>query len=92
MKTGKFNGIHGGLLINSFVTCSFIYLNAIKGLAALTDIHGKTIIEKLGSIYSDANEKMDNRLRVGEALLQTVQRCGDVLGNYGKCIVCGVRK
>lgn len=63
---------------------SFIYLNAIKGLAALTDIHGKTIIEKLGSIYSDDNEKLDNRLRVGEALLQTVQRCGDALGKYGK--------
>ncbi|KAI8082954.1 uncharacterized protein BX664DRAFT_361234 [Halteromyces radiatus] len=61
---------------------SFIYLNAIKGLSALTDIHGKKIIEKLGNIYSDVSEKLDNRLRVGEALLQTVQRCGDTLGTY----------
>ncbi|KAI8335805.1 hypothetical protein BC941DRAFT_354970 [Chlamydoabsidia padenii] len=63
---------------------SFIYLNAIKGLAALTDVHGKTIIEKLGRIYSNDKEKLDNRLRVGEALLQTVQRCGDALGKYSK--------
>ncbi|SAL97650.1 hypothetical protein [Absidia glauca] len=66
---------------------SFIYLNAIKGLAALTDIHGKTIIEKLGAIYSDADEKLDNRLRVGEALLQTVQRCGDALGKYVNTLI-----
>ncbi|CAO3642946.1 unnamed protein product [Cunninghamella echinulata] len=61
---------------------SFIYLNAIKGLSALTDIHGNKIIEKLGKIYSDDQETLDNRLRIGEALLQTVQRCGDALGNY----------
>ncbi|ORZ26230.1 hypothetical protein BCR42DRAFT_21629 [Absidia repens] len=66
---------------------SFIYLNAIKGLAALTDVHGKTIIEKLGRIYSDKNEKLDNRLRVGEALLQTVQRCGDALGKYVNTLI-----
>ncbi|KAG0180118.1 transmembrane and coiled-coil domains-containing protein 7 [Apophysomyces sp. BC1021] len=61
---------------------SFIYLNAIKGLSALTDIHGNLIITKLGHIYSDENEKLDNRLRIGEALLQTVQRCGDALSRY----------
>ncbi|CAO3612330.1 unnamed protein product [Cunninghamella blakesleeana] len=61
---------------------SFIYLNAIKGLSALTDIHGNRIIEKLGKIYSDEKESLDNRLRIGEALLQTVQRCGDALGTY----------
>jgi hypothetical protein len=81
-----------GIVDLSFCFDSFIYLNAIKGLAALTDIHGKTIIEKLGAIYSDDNEKLDNRLRVGEALLQTVQRCGDALGKYGKflsyCVIC----
>ncbi|KAI9009389.1 hypothetical protein CLU79DRAFT_710972 [Phycomyces nitens] len=62
---------------------SFIYLNAVKGLSALTDVHGNAIIAKLGEIYSDESQKLENRLRVGEALLQTVQRCGDALGKYG---------
>ncbi|ORX49189.1 hypothetical protein DM01DRAFT_1325961 [Hesseltinella vesiculosa] len=66
---------------------SFIYMNAIKGLSALTDIHGNRIIEKLGKVYADKNEKLDHRLRVGEALLQTIQRCGDALGKYINALV-----
>ncbi|KAI9310356.1 hypothetical protein BX666DRAFT_1870111 [Dichotomocladium elegans] len=65
---------------------SYIYLNAIKGLSALTDVHGNAIIQKLGAIYSDDSQKLDNRLRVGEALLQTVQRSGDALSIYGKVL------
>ena len=63
---------------------SYIYLNAVKGLSAMTDAYGNQIIKKLGAIYSDPNQKLDNRLRIGEALLQTIQRCGDALSNYGK--------
>ncbi|KAI8332001.1 hypothetical protein BD560DRAFT_52153 [Blakeslea trispora] len=61
---------------------SYIYLNAVKGLSAMTDAYGNDIIRKLGAIYSDDQQKLDNRLRIGEALLQTIQRCGDALGKY----------
>lgn len=61
-------------------------MNAIKGLSALTDTHGNEIIKKLGAIYSDNAQTLDNRLRIGEALLQTVQRAGDALSIYGTCI------
>ncbi|KAI8141137.1 hypothetical protein BJV82DRAFT_620981 [Fennellomyces sp. T-0311] len=71
---------------------SYIYLNAIKGLSALTDIHGNKIIEKLGIIYADEKESLDNRLRVGEALLQTVQRSGDALSLYSRCQDCAAGK
>lgn len=63
---------------------SYIYLNAVKGLSAMTDAYGNQIIKKLGKIYSDSQQKLDNRLRIGEALMQTIQRCGTALGNYGK--------
>ncbi|CDS13877.1 hypothetical protein LRAMOSA06051 [Lichtheimia ramosa] len=66
---------------------SYIYLNAIKGLSALTDTHGNEIIKKLGAIYSDDTQTLDNRLRIGEALLQTVQRAGDALSIYVKNLV-----
>jgi hypothetical protein len=62
---------------------SFIYLNAVKGLCALADVHGNRIISKLAQIYTDTKRPMDHRLRVGEALQQTVQRCGDALAKYG---------
>ncbi|CAH1760594.1 10748_t:CDS:10, partial [Entrophospora sp. SA101] len=53
-----------------------------KGLSSLTDLHGEKVMKKLMIIYSNAKENTDNRLRVGEAILQTIQRSGDVLGKY----------
>ncbi|CAO3563855.1 unnamed protein product [Mortierella alpina] len=73
---------------------SFIYLNAVKGLAALTDAHGPEILAKLMRIYSNENGKqqLDTRLRIGEALVQTVQRCGEALGGYLDALLPGLYK
>ncbi|KAF9288858.1 hypothetical protein BGZ68_010490 [Mortierella alpina] len=73
---------------------SFIYLNAVKGLAALTDAHGPEILTKLMKIYSNENGKqqLDTRLRIGEALVQTVQRCGEALGGYVDALLPGLYK
>ncbi|KAG0342020.1 transmembrane and coiled-coil domains-containing protein 7 [Podila horticola] len=71
---------------------SFIYLNAVKGLAALTDAHGPRILAKLMKIYANENGKqtLDTRLRIGEALVQTVQRCGEALGGYTDALFPGL--
>ncbi|CAG8478966.1 12155_t:CDS:10 [Ambispora gerdemannii] len=61
---------------------SFIYLNAVRGLSSLAEVHGQTIMQKLMKWYDNPNENTDNRLRVGEAILQTIQRCGKALGKY----------
>ncbi|KAG0197576.1 transmembrane and coiled-coil domains-containing protein 7 [Mortierella sp. GBA30] len=73
---------------------SFIYLNAVKGLAALTDAHGPEILRKLMTIYANDNGKqqLDTRLRIGEALVQTVQRCGEALGGYLDALLPGLYK
>ncbi|KAG0045824.1 transmembrane and coiled-coil domains-containing protein 7 [Gryganskiella cystojenkinii] len=73
---------------------SFIYLNAVKGLAALTDAHGPEILKKLMRIYAneDGLQKLDTRLRIGEALVQTVQRCGQALGGYLDALLPGLYK
>ncbi|KAF9543314.1 hypothetical protein EC957_000976 [Mortierella hygrophila] len=73
---------------------SFIYLNAVKGLAALTDAHGPEILKKLMKIYSNENgrQTLETRLRVGEALVQTVQRCGEALGGYVDALLPGLYK
>lgn len=73
---------------------SFIYLNAVKGLAALTDVHGPDILRKLVRIYAneDGKQQLDTRLRIGEALVQTVQRCGEALGGYLDVLLPGLYK
>ncbi len=62
-------------------------MNAVKGLSSLTDVHGEKIMRKLVAIYSDDDQNIDNRLRIGEAILQTIQRCGEALGKYSKSYI-----
>ncbi|KAI8052043.1 hypothetical protein BDF22DRAFT_621288, partial [Syncephalis plumigaleata] len=66
---------------------SFIYLNAIKGLSSLTDIHGAHVIRLLMAVYLDTRAQLDHRLRIGEVLLQTIKRCGTALGIHGKAFL-----
>ncbi|KAJ1958216.1 hypothetical protein IWQ62_004937 [Dispira parvispora] len=68
---------------------SYLYLNAVKCLAALTDTHGMIFIPRLTALYQGTvkGTTLDHRLRAGEALLQTVQRSGQVLGKYIHLIV-----
>lgn len=66
---------------------SFVYLNVVKCLSALTDRHSKTVTKMLVTAYLndadilDLGEKLglDERLRIGEALLGTVQRLNQAL-------------
>ncbi|GAB5590431.1 hypothetical protein Unana1_05331 [Umbelopsis nana] len=59
-----------------------------KGLDEVLDIFinmvqdDDRIITKLAKIYADNNRPLDHRLRVGEALQQTIQRSGDALRKY----------
>ncbi|KAJ1985065.1 hypothetical protein H4R34_000242 [Dimargaris verticillata] len=78
---------------------SYLYLNGVKCLSALTDVQGLRFIPKLTAVYSaiQAPEQqrslsappatVDFRLRVGEALLQTVQRAGQALGRYAHLLL-----
>ncbi|KAK6331691.1 hypothetical protein TWF718_002237 [Orbilia javanica] len=58
---------------------SFVYLGVVKTLCELTDKHPGTVIGMLVAVYVDEEEKMgiDERLKVGEALMGTVQRLGE---------------
>jgi hypothetical protein len=66
---------------------SFVYLNVVKCLAALTDRHSKTVTRMLVSAYLNEADvlglgeklSLDERLRIGEALLGTVQKLGQAL-------------
>lgn len=71
---------------------SFIYLNAIKGLAALTDVYPRQTLLYISNRYATSSDGttsaassmgLDYRLRLGEVLLLTVQRCGPALRKYG---------
>lgn len=56
----------------------YIYLNTIKSLSLLAQHHPRTVIKMLAERYLDREEDMglDRRLRIGEALLRTVEGLG----------------
>lgn len=59
----------------------FIYLNAIKLIGTLSSRHPRTVAKTLIERYIDRSETatLDHRLKVGEALLRTVQDLGEAL-------------
>ncbi|KAL9117242.1 MAG: hypothetical protein Q9187_006224 [Circinaria calcarea] len=59
----------------------FIYLSAIKSLGLLASKHSRTAVRMLVENYVDHGEEMrlDQRLRVGEALLKTMEGLGEAL-------------
>lgn len=71
---------------------SYMYLHAVRGLSSLVDGLGKEILRTLARTYEEDLEKekamqpseLDYRLRVGEAIQQSVRRCGAALGGYGE--------
>ena len=56
----------------------FVYLNVIKSLSLLAQHHPRTIIKMLVERYLDREEEMglDQRLKLGEALLRIVEGLG----------------
>jgi Required for nuclear transport of RNA pol II C-terminus 1 len=75
---------------------SFVFLNAVQGLAAMVHRLGRDILYRLVDIYTRGAEDpsfgvqqndLDKRLRIGEALEQVIRRCGDALSIYGALFV-----
>lgn len=58
---------------------SYVYLGAIQGLSAVGDIQLSAALPYIRSIYSSASQKVEIRLKIGEAILQIAQRLGDAL-------------
>jgi hypothetical protein len=76
---------------------SYIFLNAVQGLAALVDIFGKEILQGLTRDYAGGltglgagnltQTDLDIRTRIGEAMSLVIKRCGSALGIYGVSII-----
>lgn len=80
---------------------SFLYLNAIQGLSRMVDGYGKHIVKRLVEIYiggrhqkveevgagDKGRREVDKRLRMGETLVQVVQRAGEALGVFGRYFI-----
>lgn len=59
----------------------FIYLNAIKLVGTLASRHPRTVVKTLVDSYTDRSElrNVDQRLKIGESILRTVQDLGEAL-------------
>ena len=72
---------------------SYIFLNAVQGLAAMVDTFGKDVLQSLMYNYAGgldglgagnlSQQDVDIRTRVGEALNIVINRCESALGIYG---------
>lgn len=75
---------------------SYIYLNAVKGLAGMAEALGKEIFRALVRIYRGdgemAGDKLDKALRVGEVLGMIIRRAGKAFAANGTstthCMFC----
>jgi hypothetical protein len=73
---------------------SYIFLNAVQGLAGMVDTFGKDVLKGLVKEYvrgleglggtNLTQQDVDTRIRIGEALSLVIRRCGNTLGAYGK--------
>jgi hypothetical protein len=73
---------------------SYMFLNAVQGLAALANSFGADVLRALVRVYADGlqgvgagaltQQDIDVRLRIGEALGQVIRRCGDALPRHGR--------
>ncbi|KAL4800706.1 hypothetical protein BDV19DRAFT_396230 [Aspergillus venezuelensis] len=68
----------------------FIYLNAIKLIGTLASRHPRTVVKTLIERYIDRSEAatLDQRLKIGEALLRTVQDLGEALAGETAKALC----
>ncbi|KAG6873310.1 hypothetical protein C0995_000463 [Termitomyces sp. Mi166 len=79
---------------------SYVFLNAVQGLAAMVDRFGKEVLRGLVKEYADGldglkastltQRDLDTRTRVGEALAAVIRRCDEALSLYGKCFMCSL--
>ncbi|KAJ6613487.1 hypothetical protein B0H10DRAFT_1805501 [Mycena sp. CBHHK59/15] len=71
---------------------SYMFLNAVQGLAGMVDTYGKDVLRGLVKEYGQGldglgatnmtQHDMDIRIRIGEALASVIKRCGDALPSY----------
>lgn len=71
---------------------SYIYLNAVRGLVIMMDKIGHEIIAELSKRYSIdkitiTEIELDQRLRIGEAIIQVFQRLSNALPSYTHLIL-----
>lgn len=66
---------------------SFVYLNAVKGLCALTANFTNETLSAIAAKYTQDALDLDYRLRIGEALRQSIQNSGEVFGKYGETVL-----
>ncbi|KAI0751606.1 hypothetical protein C8Q80DRAFT_1218295 [Daedaleopsis nitida] len=76
---------------------SYMFLNAVQGLAAMVDGYGRDVLRELVKTYVAGvdgvggavmeRHDVDVRTRVGEALGQVVRRCAEALPSYASLLV-----
>ncbi|ETW03011.1 hypothetical protein H310_05446 [Aphanomyces invadans] len=68
---------------------SYVYLAAVQALAGLGDVFADKTIPLLLDAVQDVKVSIEQRIKVGEALVFTARRCGAMMPKYGRAFVHG---
>lgn len=71
---------------------SYIYLNAVRGLVVMMDKIGHDLLSQLSIKYSEYLEdlteiELDQRLKIGEAIIQVMKNLSEALPSYSHLIL-----
>ncbi|KAJ1557408.1 transmembrane and coiled-coil domains-containing protein 7 [Nowakowskiella sp. JEL0078] len=69
---------------------SFVYLNAVKSLSTLVDVHTARTLPLIASIYANKGLDVDWRLRIGETIYQAIQRLGGAVPKYAEQFITSI--
>jgi hypothetical protein len=62
---------------------SYIYLAAIQGLEALSDIFPEQTIPVLCRNFQEISFPLETRIKIGESIVNIVRRCGTAVSKWG---------
>ncbi|KAL9655140.1 hypothetical protein ABK040_008916 [Willaertia magna] len=66
---------------------SYIYYGAIGGLSTLGDVYPDEIIPILVDSFGNKKQPIEERLKIGESLVEIAERCGQTLPKYAHYFV-----
>ncbi|KAI8854396.1 armadillo-type protein [Chytridium lagenaria] len=69
---------------------SFIYLNGVKCLASAVVSYPSQVLSRVLALYSDPTLSLDVRLRIGEALMQSIRKLGEAFAKYADTVCCSI--
>ena len=71
---------------------SYVYIGAIRGLSAMADMFPDEIIPIITESFEDKKMPCTERVKLGEAMVEIIERCGELLPKYAQQFIFSLLK